>query len=968
MRLPSLYSLLALLLALAPAAAAQDCTTTWTNASGGSWDDAGNWSSGVPTTTDRACVLLGGTYTITSDRIDALSLLLGGDAGAQTLVLTGPVTLTESSTLGTNAVVDWQRGYLEAGTLVNEGLIRFTGPNASRGARGTTAVLRNTGTVNWEDSGILYVYNGARFENAGAFNVSGTGSLRGFSGVGTFVTEAGATLTKTGDALWEIFGRLVVENAGTWSVQGGTVELEEASTQRNARLNVAADATLQFNRPLIIVGTLTSAPVGALVLNAELRTDRNAALAVTGTGLEWRTGYLTTGTVVNRNLIRLTGDTNNRGVRGGDARLRNTGTMEWRDDGFFYVYNGARFENTATLDVVSNGGLRGFTGLGTFVNSTTATFTRQGDGVFFFGSDIERNRSFEPFDAVLDGVVQFGGEVNAIGLNLTNRAAFAVTGPDGEVGPLTWTGDFVIVDTTTTAFDLAGPDFNGELIVLSRDQADASGTAQLDGALDVVLRDGYVPDVGASFDLITAEAITGGFTDLTSLTIESANRSLYPTITDELFSVTAAEGILTVSGDLIADPAESPNGRVASVALSGTGFAPDLTVTLECVACDNPETAGRVAGQVRTMTTNTMTVLFDLSGDVLGSYEIVLRDPRGGEVRTPFGVSEGPVVLTVETLQGLAQESDGTPGLFLVRTNRTPREPVVVPYTLSGTATLFADYSLDVLGGSLTIPAGIDSVVVHVFPVGDDVSESQEFVTFTATYDNPEPSSLSATIRIEDGPGTGSFDVFASSPSAAGNVGSVTVVVGGQGFDDGTQVVLSAPSGTLAPYATSVDATGTRLEATFALANQEIGLRDVVVTSGSGDERRLLGALDLEVAEYPDVFVQVLAPPRVPRTRERTYSVLLRNRGNVNVLGRPVIAGLPEDAEWSLDPETYTINNGGDRTWRDIAPLYPTEDGEYVIMLPEIMLGPGETRELQIVAAIGTPQELRLIGGWIYDR
>ncbi|MEM9997461.1 MAG: hypothetical protein AAF809_07135, partial [Bacteroidota bacterium] len=609
MRLHSLRPLLALLLALGPAVAAQDCTTTWTSASGGTWTDAANWSSGVPTTADRACVLLGGTYTITANRIDALALLFGGEAGTQTLVLTGPVTLTEPSALGPNAVVDWRSGYLEAGTLVNEGLIRFTGANASRGARGPTAVLRNTGTVtwegsgilyvyngarfenaaafnvsgtgslrgfsgvgtfvteasatltktgdalweifgtldvenegtwrieggaveleeasthrdatlavaenarlqfnrqltiegtltgapqgrlalnapmtagpgatlavtgtglewlsgyleegrllnrdlirftgantsrgargatavlrnqgtvNWEDSGILYVYNGARFENASAFNVSGTGSLRGFSGVGTFVTEAGGTLTKTGEALWEIFGSLTVENAGLWSVEGGTVELEEETTHRNARFDVSAGATLQFNRPLTVVGTLTSAPAGALVLNANLLTDRNAALAVSGAGLEWRTGYLTTGTVTNRNLIRLTGATNNRGVRGTDARLRNTGTMAWTGDGFFYVYNGARFENAATLNVVGNGGLRGFTGLGTFVNTPTGTFTRQGDGVFAFGSDVERNRSFEPFDATLDGIVELGGEIDAIGLALTNRAAFGVGGP-----------------------------------------------------------------------------------------------------------------------------------------------------------------------------------------------------------------------------------------------------------------------------------------------------------------------------------------------------------------------------------------------------------------------------------------------------------------------------------------------------------------------------------------------------------
>ncbi|MEM8557565.1 MAG: hypothetical protein AAGG50_07060, partial [Bacteroidota bacterium] len=340
MRLHSLRPLLALLLALGPAVAAQDCTTTWTNASGGDWTDAANWSSGVPTTTDRACVLLGGTYTITANRIDALALLFGGEAGTQTLVLTGPVTLTEPSALGPNAVVDWRSGYLEAGTLVNEGLIRFTGASTNRGARGETAVLRNTGTVRWEDSGILYVYNGARFENASAFNVSGTGSLRGFSGTGTFTTEPTATLTKTGDALWEVFGTLAVENEGTWAVNGGAVEIEEASTHRDATLAVAEGARLQFNRRLTIEGTLTSAPQGRLALNAPMTAGPGATLAVTGTGFEWLSGYLEAGRLVNRELIRFTGANTSRGARGETAVLRNTGTVRWEDSGILYVYNG----------------------------------------------------------------------------------------------------------------------------------------------------------------------------------------------------------------------------------------------------------------------------------------------------------------------------------------------------------------------------------------------------------------------------------------------------------------------------------------------------------------------------------------------------------------------------------------------------------------------------------------------------
>ena len=38
----------------------------WTNASGGDWDTATNWSLGhVPTATENAVITLAGTYTVT---------------------------------------------------------------------------------------------------------------------------------------------------------------------------------------------------------------------------------------------------------------------------------------------------------------------------------------------------------------------------------------------------------------------------------------------------------------------------------------------------------------------------------------------------------------------------------------------------------------------------------------------------------------------------------------------------------------------------------------------------------------------------------------------------------------------------------------------------------------------------------------------------------------------------------------
>ena len=81
------FLLIILVAAVSQSAAAQTCTTSWTNPAGGAWETAANWDSGVPDATDVACITLAGTYTVgqsSSDRTIA-GLVVGGAAGTQTL-------------------------------------------------------------------------------------------------------------------------------------------------------------------------------------------------------------------------------------------------------------------------------------------------------------------------------------------------------------------------------------------------------------------------------------------------------------------------------------------------------------------------------------------------------------------------------------------------------------------------------------------------------------------------------------------------------------------------------------------------------------------------------------------------------------------------------------------------------------------------------------------------------------------
>ena len=946
---------------------------------------AGTFTLNAPTdNSGTISVGAGSTVTVTSastHRSPTFAVAQGGTlAFSGTLALVGTVSGTPAGRLvvsneieATDAALalggtgfEWTSNYLVSGRLVNRGLIRLTGANNSRGVRGSTgsgAVLRNEGRVEWSETGNFFLGEGGRVENASTITVTGAGSFTVFS-AGTFANEAGATLAKTGVGTFTL--NAPTDNAGTLSVgTGGTMSVTSASMHRSPTFIVEATATLSFTGTLALSGTVTSAPLGRIVVSNTVAAPDGATLNVTGTGLEWTGNYLTAGRLVNRGLVRLTGTTASRGVRGTGVVFRNEGQVEWPETGQFFVYDGARFENAAALTVTGGGSLRGFTGTGTFANEATATFVRSGEGTFTLGTDLPVTGRV-PLTVLLEGAVRLEGAVHAAGAAITNRAAFSVGATPGAAATLTWTGDFPLNAGANLRLDLLAAGAFDRLVVVAATRPVRRGEAVLNGTLTVALGAGFVPAAGAAFEVVRAVAIAGGLQDLTSLTVESAGVTLYPSVVGGAYVLTAAAGIPTVSGSLAAAPPEATNGRITTVALAGTGFAPDLAVALECRGCGTPGTFGTIPGRFVGMTATAFEATFDLTPvGISGPYEIVVRDPRGGIVRTAFRVNEGPPVISIAVLDGQASEAGRRPGLFVVRSTRPVREPVAVPFTLSGTARLFTDYMTDVLGRTFTLAAGRDSLVVAIFPLNDALTEAAETVTVQITP--PGPTGVrTATLSIADGPPETAFAVYTTSPRAGGNVGTTTLTVGGQGFTSASTVSLTGGGGPLVAPSVTVNAAGTFLVATFDLTGQTLGPRTVVVRSGAGEDVAFPRAFTVEAAIYPEVFVQVLAPARVPRTRERTYTVVLTNRGNVGVVGYPSLYGFPEGTAWNTDVDARP-RGGAAIPWHEFTPAFVTE-GRLVITLPPISLGAGETREVKIRAAITTPQTFSLIADWVYLR
>jgi N-acetylneuraminic acid mutarotase len=144
------------------------------------------------------------------------------------------------------------------------------------------------------------------------------------------------------------------------------------------------------------------------------------------------------------------------------------------------------------------------------------------------------------------------------------------------------------------------------------------------------------------------------------------------------------------------------------------------------------------------------------------------------------GSSKFPVV-GVNATDSTASESGPSSGRYsITRMTNDWSQPLVVNYTLTGTARNGVDYQS--LSGSATIAAGQPSVSVVVNPIDDTSPESTESVvltlTATDTYSNASNAHAQVNISDNDAAGSLSWKTVASSPVARSE--GMGAVVGGK--------------------------------------------------------------------------------------------------------------------------------------------------------------------------------------------
>jgi len=110
--------------------------------------------------------------------------------------------------------------------------------------------------------------------------------------------------------------------------------------------------------------------------------------------------------------------------------------------------------------------------------------------------------------------------------------------------------------------------------------------------------------------------------------------------------------------------------------------------------------------------------------------------------------------VTIQATDATATEAGPTSGAITVFRTGETLLPLVVGYSVEGTATNGVDYAT--LTGSVTLPIGAASATITVNPIDDTVVEGDETVALTLrpdiTYDVGSPNSAIVTIQDDDLP------------------------------------------------------------------------------------------------------------------------------------------------------------------------------------------------------------------------
>lgn len=467
--------------------------------------------------------------------------------------------------LDLNGTLDWQSGYLGTTgqtTTVNvseTGKIDLTTENW-RYFQGNPTI-DNRGTISWyggplvmnsELDDILTVENRA----SGLFDILCSNNWSRSGGGSTTFNNAGTLRkrTHTGTTNLYYFDLL---HTGTLQVDTGTL-LVTWGADIQANTAVAADATLEFSGDIHeiadgvnftgagthrVTGTLrfngTATVANSANLQLEGRLDGAGNLQVDG-DLDWESGYLGRGGYSTTFQVGTTGTfditTGNTRYLEGTCDLINQGTLTWADGNLELRHSTWTVDNqvgglmlltsdntwrrgwgyNGSVDLRNAGTLRRTGGANTVNLSDNIELTNTGTIALESGTML-----------LYEGLTQTAGDLMLDGGDLSSSSWVTINGGtlsgDGTItgnvrvdggtlacgaspGAITIDGNYTQGSSGTLYAELAGLTAGTQY-----DQLTVTGTATLDGTLEVDMIDAFDPQIGDAFDLLLCGTRVGAF-------------------------------------------------------------------------------------------------------------------------------------------------------------------------------------------------------------------------------------------------------------------------------------------------------------------------------------------------------------------------------------------------------------------------------------------------------------------------
>jgi adhesin/invasin len=484
-------------------------------------------------------------------------------------------------------------------------------------SQGLTFILKNTGTLtgttfNVGQGSVADIYAGT-YLGTTTFNVGTSGSVDLTDGQtttygGTLTGSGGGTVQFTSGTLSPATGGVVISfPVSMFQWTGGSMNLAAGNVTNNGVINLSGSSQTKIydDGTLFDYGTIVQTGTGNFGLQSENSTPTTLLIEAGGQYLlESNCGInnvSSTNAIVNAGIIRKLGGTGTSTIQI-TGNLNNTGIIE-ADVGMLVL-------TPTTITQVSGSSLtagtwNAFGGAtlkfptGTSITTSAGSLALSGSGASIVGISglASNNGNFS---------IGTGASVSAPG-NFTNTGVLTLG------GTLTLPGNFTQSATGTLNEQLGGSPSSGLF-----GQINAGGTATLSGTLNVSEVNGFVPQVGQNFAIITYTSETGNFTTISGLASP---------VTDSL----------TATAFIIEDSASG-----SSVSVSSSSIASGSAVTVVLQAADangNP------------LSTGGLSVVFSLvnASGGQGTFSAVTDNGNGTYTATFTGTLAGTNAITATT-------------------------------------------------------------------------------------------------------------------------------------------------------------------------------------------------------------------------------------------------------------------------------------------------------------------------------